>query len=110
MYKGCMKYIVLNALISISEPETVTSLTEESSSTSYLELSVTPPFNSVFVNYSVSIDDGYFYFSNYTYPADQTKFIIGNLTAGIEYNVSVGTVSEWEDSASQFSRIFYTCK
>jgi len=58
-----MKYIVLNALISISEPETVTSLTEESSSTSYLELSVTPPFNSVFVNYSVSIDDGYFYFS-----------------------------------------------
>ncbi|XP_063405189.1 tyrosine-protein phosphatase 10D-like isoform X3 [Mytilus trossulus] len=91
-----------------TKPETVTSLLETSSTTSTLELSVTPPFTSVFVNYSVSIDDGYFYFRNYTYPASHTTFTIGNLSAGIEYNVSVGTVSEWEESRNQFSRIFYT--
>ncbi|XP_052088192.1 tyrosine-protein phosphatase 10D-like isoform X3 [Mytilus californianus] len=91
-----------------TKPETVTSLLENSSTTSSLELSVTPPFTSVFVNYSVSIDDGYFYFRNYTYPASHTTFTIGNLSAGIEYNVSVGTVSEWEESRNQFSRIFYT--
>ncbi|XP_076078559.1 tyrosine-protein phosphatase 10D-like isoform X4 [Mytilus galloprovincialis] len=91
-----------------TKPETVTSLLETSSTTSTLELSVTPPFTSVFENYSVSIDDGYFYFRNYTYPASHTTFTIGNLSAGIEYNVSVGTVSEWEESRNQFSRIFYT--
>ena len=83
---------------------------EKSSNTSTLDLTVTPPTTSDFVSYSVSLDDGFFFFRNYTFPAEQTTFTIGNLTAGIEYNVSVGTMSEWEESGNQFSRLFHTCK
>lgn len=91
-----------------SEPETVTNIIEKKSTTSSLELTVTPPLGSVFVSYSLSVDDGYLYFRNYTYPANETMLTIGNLSAGIEYNVSVGTMSEWEESGDQLSKLFST--